>query len=160
MRRHLTVSGFVVEGERTLLHWHRKNQMWLPPGGHVEADEDPVQAVLREVLEETGFTVEVVRHAAPLAFDEPAQLPAPYAILVEDIAEGPHQHIDCIYFTRPVAGVSRLERTEDAFVWVAKDQLTRDEALPVASCGADLPVPADVRLLALAAIAHAGHGRP
>jgi hypothetical protein len=34
MERRFTVTGFVVEGDRTLLHWHRKLQMWLPPGGH------------------------------------------------------------------------------------------------------------------------------
>jgi len=34
--------------------------MWLPAGGHNRADEDPVQAVLREVLEVTGLAVEVV----------------------------------------------------------------------------------------------------
>ena len=28
---------------------HRKLGMWLYPGGHIEADEDPVQAVLRLV---------------------------------------------------------------------------------------------------------------
>ncbi|MHB8375756.1 MAG: NUDIX domain-containing protein, partial [Dehalococcoidia bacterium] len=59
MERHFTVSGFVVERGQTLLHWHRKNGMWLPPGGHVEPGEDPVQAVEREVLEETGIAAEV-----------------------------------------------------------------------------------------------------
>ena len=149
----MTVSGFVVEGERTLLHWHRKNGMWLPPGGHIEPDEDPVQAVVREVLEETGITTEVILVRAPMPFDAPAQIPAPYTILVEDIAEGPHQHIDLIYFLRPVAGAERVGVDDDPFVWVTKDQLRRGEALPVASCGVDLPVPEDVRLLALEALA-------
>ena len=34
---------------------------WLPPGGHIEVNEDPIEAVLREVLEETGLEVEVTR---------------------------------------------------------------------------------------------------
>ena len=153
MERHLTVSGFVVEGEQTLLHWHRKNGMWLPPGGHIEPGEDPVQAVVREVLEETGVTAEVIPARPPMPFDVPAQLPAPYTILVEDIAEGPHQHIDLIYFLRPVAGAARALVDNDPFVWVTKDQLRRAEPLPVAACGVDLPVPEDVRLLALEALA-------
>ena len=81
MERHMTVSGFVVEGDRTLLHWHRKNSMWLPPGGHIERDEDPVQAVTREVAEETGITAEIVAPYAPRAsarFAVPPQLPPPY----------------------------------------------------------------------------------
>jgi 8-oxo-dGTP pyrophosphatase MutT (NUDIX family) len=152
MQRHFTVTGFLVDGDRTLLHWHRKNEMWLPPGGHIEPDEDPVQAVVREVLEETGVTGEVVPHHPHLRFAKPAQLPAPYTILVEDIPEGPHQHIDLIYFLRPVAGSVRAAPDNDPFIWVAESQLQRDEPLPVASCGVDIPVPEDVRLLALAAI--------
>jgi ADP-ribose pyrophosphatase YjhB (NUDIX family) len=34
---------------------------WMIPGGFVEFDEDPRQAVVREVLEETGYPVKVVR---------------------------------------------------------------------------------------------------
>ena len=141
MERHFTVSGFVVDGERTLLHWHRKNGMWLPPGGHIEPGEDPVQAVVREVLEETGVTAAVVPLRAPEAFAQPAQIPAPYTILIEDIAEGPHQHIDLIYFLRAIEGVACAPRDGEPFVWVTADQLRRGEALPVASCGVDLPVP-------------------
>jgi 8-oxo-dGTP pyrophosphatase MutT (NUDIX family) len=55
MERHFTVSGFLVEGDRTMLHWHKKLQLWLPPGGHIDPDEDPIQAVEREVREETGI---------------------------------------------------------------------------------------------------------
>ena len=107
MKRHFTATAFVVRGSRTLLHWHRRLQQWMPPGGHIEPDEDPVQAVLREVREETGLVAEVIATAGPLPFAYPDQLPAPYTILVEDIpgsgpstAAGaalrtgePHQHI-------------------------------------------------------------------
>jgi 8-oxo-dGTP diphosphatase len=34
---------------------------WTIPGGFVEFDEDPRDAVVREVLEETGYQVEVVK---------------------------------------------------------------------------------------------------
>jgi len=46
MMRHFTATAFVVDGPRTLLHWHKRLQQWMPPGGHIEADEDPAQAVL------------------------------------------------------------------------------------------------------------------
>jgi 8-oxo-dGTP pyrophosphatase MutT (NUDIX family) len=55
---HFTASGFVVEGERILLVFHRKLQRWLQPGGHIEtADRDPGAAAAREVMEETGLVV-------------------------------------------------------------------------------------------------------
>ncbi len=159
MRRHFTVSGFVVDGDRTLLHWHRKNGMWLPPGGHIDPDEDPVRAVVREVREETGITAEVVPGRPPMPFDRPAQLPTPYTILVEDIPgggapSGPHQHIDLIYFLRPDHGAQCAPAQHEPFVWVSEQQLRRNDALPVASCGVDIPIPEDVRVLGLAAIAH------
>jgi 8-oxo-dGTP pyrophosphatase MutT (NUDIX family) len=153
MERHFTVTGFVVEDDRTLLHWHRKNEMWLPPGGHIDPDEDPVQAVVREVLEETGITAQVVPHVTPLAFDAPPQLPPPLTILVEDISQGPHQHIDLIYALRAVAGTERVPAAADPFVWVSEAQLRHNEPLPVASCGVELPVPEDVCVLGLRAIA-------
>jgi 8-oxo-dGTP pyrophosphatase MutT (NUDIX family) len=151
MQRHFTVSGFVVDSERTLLHWHRKNGMWLPPGGHIDSDEDPVQAVVREVREETGILCEVVPHVARLAFGVPAQITPPCAILVEDIAEGPHQHIDLVYFLRPASGVSTTPH--DGFVWVSEQQLRNGDALPLADCGPEMPVPDEVRALGLAAMA-------
>lgn len=156
MQRHLTVTGFLVDKGRTALHWHRKNQMWLPPGGHIEQDEDPVQAVMREVREETGIDACVVSPGPRYAFETPAQLPPPMLILVEDIAEGPHQHIDLIYALRPVAAASPLS---DEFVWVAEAELRACEPLAVASCGVDMPVPEDVRALALEAIRIVGEAR-
>ncbi len=163
MIRHFTVTGFVVEGDGTLLHWHRKSQMWLPPGGHIEPNEDPVQAVLREVLEETGITAEVIPGVAPYVFDpalsqlaHPHQLPPSLTILVEDIPARPdeaaHEHIDLIYAVRALPGTARVACAE-AFERVTEAQLRRRDALPVASCGADMPVSEDVRVIALAAIA-------
>jgi len=38
--------------------------VWVLPGGGVEPHEDPKAAAIREVLEETGITVEVTRLAA------------------------------------------------------------------------------------------------
>src|SRR5881397_3404235 len=60
VKRHFTATGFVVDGSRTLLHWHRRLGQWMPPGGHIEANEDPVQAVLREISEQTGITAEII----------------------------------------------------------------------------------------------------
>src|SRR5262245_23512183 len=82
VERHFTVTGFVVDGDRTLLHWHRKLGLWLPPGGHVDADEDPVQAVLREVLEETGIVGEIVPHRAAFAYANVQQLETPISMIV------------------------------------------------------------------------------
>jgi 8-oxo-dGTP diphosphatase len=46
---------------------------WLLPGGGVEFDESPEEGVLREVTEETGYTVEVDALLAVLVRTRPAR---------------------------------------------------------------------------------------
>jgi 8-oxo-dGTP diphosphatase len=45
---------------KVLLVKRRDMPVWVLPGGHAEADETPEQTVLREVKEETGFSVVVL----------------------------------------------------------------------------------------------------
>ena len=52
-----TVAVFVVDADRVLLVHHRRLCKWLPVGGHIELDEDPEAAALRDVLEESGLDV-------------------------------------------------------------------------------------------------------
>jgi len=153
VRRHFTATGFVVEGSRTLLHWHKRHQQWMPPGGHIEPDEDPVEAVLREVREETGVEAEVIPTTPALSFARPGQIQPPYTILIEDIPgpEEPHQHIDLIYFCRPVDG-SGHDPARGDFHWLDEEALRSNQPLKLAACGVDLPLAEDVRLLALKAI--------
>lgn len=55
---HFTASGFVLspdEGQLLLIR-HKKLQLWLQPGGHIEAsDRGPLEAAIREVQEETAL---------------------------------------------------------------------------------------------------------
>ena len=56
----LTVAAVVeYENQYLLVEEHALGQrVFTQPGGHIESDETPEQAVIREVLEETGCTVE------------------------------------------------------------------------------------------------------
>lgn len=58
--RHL-VSYFMLfdeEAKKVLLVDHKKAQLWLPTGGHVEIDEHPRDAVIRECFEELKIEAE------------------------------------------------------------------------------------------------------
>lgn len=162
--RHFTATGFVVHGDATLLHWHRRVEAWIPPGGHIEPDEDPVQAVVREVMEETGLKVRIVP-AQPLPrIDSIVQLHPPRTILVENVEDekvGKHQHIDLIYFTAPdevhhpevsrAGGGGGHPRAPEGWVWVSRAQLEAGQALVNGSGEAHAP-PEDVITLGLQAV--------
>ncbi|MDR5711915.1 NUDIX hydrolase [Nesterenkonia flava] len=61
----LRVSAYAVitddAGRMLLPHWHEPGASggWTLPGGGIDPGEDPVDAVVREVFEETGYTCEV-----------------------------------------------------------------------------------------------------
>lgn len=99
MTRDFTVAVFVIDQGRVLLHWHRKLSRWLPPGGHVEPNELPDEAAIREVAEETCQVIRLLGERGLDIADPglPRQLIRPIGIQLEDIALG-HQHIDLIYF--------------------------------------------------------------
>ena len=111
MKREFTVAVFVVHEGAVLLHWHRRLQRWLPPGGHIDPGELPDEAAVRETREETGLAVELLdapggAPAPGAAFETPLESPRrltqPLGIQLEDIAPG-HQHIDLIYVAQPAA---------------------------------------------------------
>jgi 8-oxo-dGTP pyrophosphatase MutT (NUDIX family) len=167
VKKHFTATAFVVRGDATLLHWHKRLGQWMPPGGHVEPDEEPAEAALREVLEETGLVCEVVPTAEQHAFRTPHEIPAPYTILLEDIpgpppSEAPqrrhrvgaaHQHIDLIYFVRPIEDAGQVDVGDPTLRWVTEAELRENGPLDVAGCGTSASLKDDVRELALAAIA-------
>ena len=58
---HVTGSAVVVGPRGTILHRHKRLGLWLQPGGHLDPEEWPDEAALRESAEETGLEV---RHVA------------------------------------------------------------------------------------------------
>ena len=162
LERHHTSTAYVVAGDRTLLLWHPRLGMWLAPGGHSEANEDPVQAALREAREESGLEVEVIPPHDLLTVSEPAVLPPPAVILIEDIVRDDqpfHQHIDHVYFTRATEAVDfEAPIPHGPCRWFDRETLANAFSLP-APDGRLVPVAEDVRLLgvrALDAAAEAG----
>ena len=146
LTRHFTSTGFVVNDDTVLLHWHAKIKAWLPPGGHVELNEDPVQAVLREILEEAGLSTEIVGSTPDLGLEYPRQIAPPFTIMIEDIhnpADGFHQHIDMIYFCRPSGPIGPLN---EGWRWVKRRDLA--DGIALEGPGESVPPPKDVRLLA------------
>lgn len=158
IERHYTATAYVVARGHTLLLWHGKLGMWLPPGGHCEPNEDPVQAALREVWEECGIEAEVIRPPDMVECEGPLVLPPPAVILIEDIVRPDqpfHQHIDHVYYTRARRSVDFAATIPHGpHRWLPAAQLDSSFSLP-APDGTLVPVAEDVRLLGVRAIAAA-----
>ena len=77
MRHRIRAAAIVTEGNSVLLVEHQNDEIaegqswWVPPGGGVEGKESLVECARREVLEETGLSVELGRIAYVREFVEP-----------------------------------------------------------------------------------------
>jgi 8-oxo-dGTP pyrophosphatase MutT (NUDIX family) len=106
-----TVAIFVVRDSKILLIHHRQLDKWLPLGGHIELDEDPEQAALREAREESGFEVELIGERPPTTSPGTRALIAPRFLDIHRITDT-HEHIGMIYWARPKQGALTLAAAE------------------------------------------------
>ena len=126
------VYVFTPAFDQLLFIRHRKPPLegrWLPPGGHVDPGETPEQAALREVLEETGQTVELLDLAPefPRAqSDRTRRIAQPLLVQLEDL--GDHHHLDFVYVAVcPAPGPLRAEPGQPV-AWFTEAQC-HEEAL-------------------------------
>ena len=103
--RHFTATVYVVEGSAVALHHHDRLGIRVPPGGHVDRDELPHEAGLREVDEETGLDATLLDDTHPVDAPAGRVLPQPrhqilYDIDVREDGRVGHQHIDHVYYAR------------------------------------------------------------
>jgi 8-oxo-dGTP pyrophosphatase MutT (NUDIX family) len=103
--RHFTATTYVVNDGATALHAHERLDIRLPPGGHVDRDELPHEAALREVREETGLAADLVATESAVTGPNTRGIPEPAHMMLHDInvhddGSVGHQHIDHLYFAR------------------------------------------------------------
>jgi 8-oxo-dGTP diphosphatase len=119
----------VRDGHVLLTHWvvqESQRQVagglqsgWTLPGGGLEAGEDPEAAAVREVLEETGYVVELTRLLGTnsLHFRAEDRLPSQ--------PRRPFHSLRLVYEGRIVAGDIRVETdgSTDDVRWVPLDEV-------------------------------------
>jgi ADP-ribose pyrophosphatase YjhB (NUDIX family) len=99
--KHFTASALIIDNNKVLLIRHKKLNVWLYPGGHVEDNENPDETLLREVKEETGLEVEIISDRDDSLADKKndvSSLHIPYTFLCELV--GDHYHNDLIYLCK------------------------------------------------------------
>lgn len=124
MIREFTATVYIFHQSQVLLHFHKKLEKWMPPGGHVEKNESLSDAALRETKEETHLDIEFILQENLWIDDSHAKsLVRPYFCLLEEIppkGEMPaHQHMDYIFLAKPVGSLDDLHPD---FQWFSIDK--------------------------------------
>ena len=117
---------FIVYKDKVLLRKHDKYGFWLSVGGHIELDEDPIQAAIREVKEEVGLDVELYLGDKKLfKKGDYTEIPSPEFMNRHRINDK-HEHIIFVYFAKANTDKLILSETEktDGCKWFTKEELS------------------------------------
>jgi len=139
MKTDLVVGGYVIHKDKVLLIHHKKLDIWLPVGGHINENETPDQAVIREVKEEVGLDIEILNHSnIPLEGNIRKNLSLPFYVNVHSV--GDHDHC-CFFYLCKTINPEELKINNEVkdCGWFSKEELNKPH------------VPADVRNIALKA---------
>ncbi|MBE6023444.1 MAG: NUDIX domain-containing protein [Cellulosilyticum sp.] len=101
MDRHYTVSVYIVHKNKVLLHKHKKAEILLPVGGHIEENELPEEAAVREAFEEAGISVKLhdlnTLRDKYVDTEREKMLINPMHMVLGEIEQG-HEHIDFVFY--------------------------------------------------------------
>lgn len=132
-----TVEVFIVHKNKILLRKHDKYKKWLSVGGHIELDEDPIQAAHREVKEEVGLDIEIWDPRTTDESDERFQeIIPPVAIGRHGSSLHPtnhnHVHVTLVYFARALTDKINIQfegDRSDEWSWFTKEEIEQLDLL-------------------------------
>lgn len=120
------VGAFIGYQNTVALVHHRKLKRWLSPGGHIELDEDPQQALFREISEETGLSqkdLRVLSTRPDICDPNTTFLYTPNFLDIHRISDT-HRHVVLVYFLISKTSVLKLNREEHHDIrWFSAEDL-------------------------------------
>lgn len=126
MEKHFCVSVYVINpaNRNFLLMHHKKLGKWVQPGGHIELNEDPEEAAIRETLEETGIQIKLIGERIPRNQD----FIRPLAIQ-KNIIKPNHIHIDIVYMAVPTESdmITVNESESNGANWFSIDSIMQED---------------------------------
>ena len=136
MKTDLVVAGFIFSKGRVLLVHHKKLGLWLPVGGHINRNETPDEALLREIKEEVGLDAEILNvNRFPVRGTVKKNLAVPFHVNVH--SAGDHEHC-CLFYLCTASNADKLSINGELknYGWFSERGLIKSTA------------PEDVRLMA------------
>lgn len=123
--KHFCASAFIInpENKKILLVKHSDYDKWLQPGGHIEEDETPEEAAVREVFEETGLKIKLIGEHFPREED----LIRPLGVQCNRKTDGT-RFIDIIYAAKPINNADddiKLNDESTEIGWFTRNELDR-----------------------------------
>lgn len=120
-----TVEVFIVYKNTVLLRKHDKYKIWLSVGGHIELDEDPNQAAVREVREEVGLPISLAGTVFDSGKDKDFRELLPPRFLNRHRINETHEHVTFVYFA--TASTNEIEQgsteVSDELHWFTAEDL-------------------------------------
>jgi 8-oxo-dGTP diphosphatase len=117
------ISVFIVNKDRVLLVHHKSYDEWLPIGGHIELNEDPEEALWREVREECGLKLRLLQTKPAIAHPGVKPIAAPAYMDVHRIS-ATHKHTAFVYFATSASDRVKLHtREHHSFRWFGASDL-------------------------------------
>lgn len=127
----MTATVYVVRGNEVLLHWHKKYDTWFPLGGHIEKDEFPHEAAIREAREEAGIEISLHRTeiAPEIDVGRVGRIPAPFCIFQEEGRD--EEFFDFIFIGHTDAIELHPDPDESlVFEWFSEEKLLHSDVKP------------------------------
>jgi len=123
MKTDLVVAGYIFHNDKVLLIHHRFLDMWLPVGGHIDKNETPDEALLRETKEEVGIDIEILgKNNIPLNGNVKKNLAVPFHVNVHPVHG--HEHC-CFFYVCKAINPEKLKINHElkGFRWLTKEEL-------------------------------------
>lgn len=118
------VSAFIVHRRKVLLVYHKRYNEWLPIGGHIELDEHPDEALLREIREESGLPVRILAKRPSIGHKNVWPMLTPAYVDAHRISRT-HKHIAFVYFAVSRTDTVKLHTREHReFGWFSEKELS------------------------------------
>jgi len=119
---HYTATVFVIHENKLLLLKQAKSPFWLLPGGHIEDNELPHEAAIREVLEETGLQVELLQKPDEKARTSIAT-PLPVPIAVQLLPCRDKKDISFYFTAKVISGELKIDSESKQAKWFTLEEM-------------------------------------